>query len=184
MEDTRAARRYATALFEAARQYDVVQAVLDDLAAFEGLLQREEGFRRFFLSPHASRPEKAAMLEKVFSDRMTALTMQLIRVMLAKSRETEIEAVRSEFIKLYQAAEGIVQAVVTSAVPLNEQQKSALLARLEATQGKKFEADFQVDPHVMGGVKVAFGSDVLDGTVRGALDRLRDQLRHDVLKQA
>jgi F-type H+-transporting ATPase subunit delta len=184
VEDTRVARRYATALFQAAKQYDVVQAVLDDLASFEGLLNREDSFRRFFQSPSTSREEKLETLEKVFSDRITALTMQLIRVMLQKGREHEIQAVRAEFVKLHQAAEGIVQAVVTSAIAMDEKQKKALLAKLEATQGKKFDADFQIDPNMMGGIKVAFGSNVLDGTVRGALSRLRDQLRHDVLKQA
>ena len=184
MQDTRVARRYATAMFETARKYDVVQAVEDDLMTFERLLQKDVSFRHFFIAPYTSRAEKVATLEKIFSDRMTALTMQLIRVMLDKGREREIESVHAEFAKHRRAAEGVVHAVVTSAEPLSDQQRASLLAKLEATQGKKFEANFEVDPRVIGGVKVAFGSYVLDGTVRGALSKLRDQLRHDVLKQA
>jgi F-type H+-transporting ATPase subunit delta len=184
VHDNRVARRYATAMFETARKYDVVQAVEDDLATFERLLQNDATFRHFFIAPYTSRSEKIATLERIFSDRMTALTMQLIRVMLDKGREREIEAVHSEFAKLRRAAEGVVHATVTSAMALSDQQRSALLAKLEATQGKKFEASFEVDPRLIGGVKVSFESFVLDGTVRGALSKLRAQLRHDVLKQA
>ena len=184
MQDTRVARRYAQAMFETARKYDVVQAVEDDLATFERLLGSDATFRHFFIAPYTSRTEKVETLERIFSDRMTALTMQLIRVMLEKGREREIEAVHVEFAKLRRAAEGVVYAIVTSAMPLSDPQRTALLAKLEQTQGKKFEASFEVDPRVIGGVKVAFGSLVLDGTVRGSLSRLRDQLRHDLLKQA
>jgi F-type H+-transporting ATPase subunit delta len=171
-------------MFETARKYDVVQAVEDDLATFERLLQNDASFRHFFIAPYTSRAEKVATLEKIFSDRMTALTMQLIRVMLDKGREREIEAVHSEFAKLRRAAEGVIHATVTSAEPLSDKQQKALLAKLESTQGKKFEATFEIDSRVIGGVKVSFGSYVLDGTVRGTLSKLRDQFRHDVLKQA
>ncbi len=184
MQDNRVARRYAQALFDTARKYDVVQAVEEDLAAFGNLLDKDAEFRHFFIAPYTSRSEKVAIVEKIFSDRITALSMQLIRVMLEKGREREIQGVRTQFAQLRRDQEGIVHATVTSSVILSDTQRSALLAKLEATQGKKFEADFEVDPRVMGGVKVAYGSYVLDGTIRGNLNKLRDKLRHDLLKQA
>ena len=184
MEDHRVARRYAQALFEIARKNDIVQAVEDDLAAFSKLLKNDAEFRHFFVAPYTSRSEKIEIVDKIFSDRITALTLQLIRVMLEKGRERETQGVETAFANLRREQEGVVHATVTSVIELTDKQKSALLAKLEATQGKKFEADFEIDPRLLGGVKVAYGSYVLDGSVRGALDRLRDNLRHDVLKQA
>jgi F-type H+-transporting ATPase subunit delta len=183
LQDHRVAKRYALALFETARKYDIVSAVEADLGAFTGLIEKDPEFRFFFVAPYTSRQEKVAIVEKIFSDRITALTMQLIRVMLEKGREREIQGVSLEFANLRRAHDGIVHATVTSATELTAKQKSSLIARLEATQGKKFEADFEIDPRLMGGVKVAFGSYVLDGSVRGNLGKLRDQLRHDLLKQ-
>ncbi|HWD37514.1 MAG TPA: ATP synthase F1 subunit delta, partial [Fimbriimonas sp.] len=148
MQDNRVARRYAQALYETAVKYGTVGSIEDDLTALGNLLEQDKGFRHFFLAPSTSRAEKLKIVEKLFSDRVTAITMQLIRVMLEKGRETEVEGVRSEFSRLRRDAEGIVFATVTSAVALTDKQRSSLLSKLEATQGKKFEAQFEVDPHV------------------------------------
>ena len=184
MEDTRVARRYATALFQTAQKYEIVEAVEEDLAAFERLLESDAQFRHFFIAPYTSRQEKIEIVDRIFNDRITALSLQLIKVMLEKGRERELQSVRSEFLKLRRELGHIIYVVVSSATELDEAQKKKLLAQLETKLEKKVEADFAVDPRLIGGAKVAYGSYVLDGTVRGALSRLQDALRHDVLKQA
>src|SRR4051812_31778499 len=98
--DSRIGKRYASALFSTASRYDVVQAVEDDLNFIVGLMARDRGFRDFLLAPYTSREEKVKIIERIFSDRTTALTMQVLRVMLEKRRETEIESVRDEFVTL------------------------------------------------------------------------------------
>ena len=184
MEDTRVARRYATALFQTAQRYDVVQAVEEDLGAFERLVENDSQFRHFFIAPYTSRQQKIEIVDKIFNDRITALTLQLIKVMLEKGRERELRSVLSEFQRLRREHADIVHVTVTSAAELDATQRKQLINRLELKLGKKLEADFDIDHRLIGGVKVAYGSYVLDGTVRGALSRLQDTLRHDVLKQA
>jgi len=66
---------------------------------------------------------------------------------------------------------------------LDELQKKALVSKLETILGKKIEADFKIDPQIIGGIRVAYGNYILDGSIRGALSNLRDRLRHDLLKQ-
>jgi len=184
MEDNRIARRYAAALFETAVTHDVVQSVEEDLSAIVGLLENDARFREFFLAPITSREEKIAVAERVFSDRITALTMQLLRVMLGKRRETELPGVRTEYVELRREKEGVVHVVVTSAQELPEDQRTALVAKLGAVLGRKIEPEFNVDSRLMGGVRVQYENFVLDGSVRGSLDRLRERLRYDLLKQA
>jgi F-type H+-transporting ATPase subunit delta len=184
VHDTRVARRYAQALFDTAVKYDVVQSVEDDLGAFHSLLERPGEFRHFFIAPYSSRTEKIEFLDRTLGDRITALTLQLLRVMLEKGRERELQSVRTEFLRLRRDKEGVTLAVVTSAVVLDANQRSSLCDKLEKSFGHRVEAEFQCDPRLLGGIKVAYGSYVLDGTVKGALSRLRDVLRHDVLKQA
>jgi F-type H+-transporting ATPase subunit delta len=184
MKDGRVARRYAQALFETAQKYDVVKSVEEDLNAIDSLLENDKEFRNFFLAPHTGRAEKVAIAEKLFSDRVTAVSMQLLRLMLEKGREAEVQSVREEFSKLRRELENSTLATVTSATALDANQKRELLDQLAKANGKKFEAEFFVDPRLIGGVRVAFESYVLDGSVRGALAALREKLRHDVLKQA
>ena len=181
--DARVGKRYAQALFGTAQRYDVVQAVEDDLSSIIGLMEKDRAFRHFLIAPYTSRDEKVKTIERIFSDRITALTMQVLRVMLEKRREGEIKAVYNEFVNLRREANKTLFVTVTSAEALEESQRKALLAKIEASSGQKVEAEFHVEPALVGGVKIAFENYVLDGTIKGALAHLRDRLKHDILKQ-
>ena len=182
-QDSRIGKRYAQALFTTAQRYDVVQSVEDDLKTIVGLMEKDRSFRHFVLAPYTSREEKVKIIERIFSDRITALTMQVLRVMLEKRREGEIEAVHDSFVELRRTATATIHVKVTSAEEMPGDQRSALLAKIEKSTGKKVEADFEIEPHLIGGVKVAYENFVLDGTIKGALGHLRDKLKHDLLKQ-
>ncbi len=183
MIDTKVARRYASALFTTAQKNDVVKSVEDDLSAISGLLTNDPKFRDFILSPQVGRDEKIKIAETLFSDRVTALTMQALRLMLIKRRQSEIINVRDEYVALRREFGSVAYVEVTSAEALEPDQKNAIVAKLEQKLGKKVEADFRIDPRLIGGVKVQIGDFVLDGTVRGSLRRLGETLRRDVLKQ-
>lgn len=181
--DARVGKRYAQALFGTAQRFDVVDAVEADLNSIVGIMEKDRSFRDFILAPYTSRDEKVKIIERIFSDRITALTMQVLRVMLEKRREAELEAVRDEFVNLRRAANATIFVTVTSAEPLDESQRKALINKVQATTGKQIEAEYHVDASLIGGAKVTFDNYVLDGTVKGALAHLRDKLKHDLLKQ-
>jgi F-type H+-transporting ATPase subunit delta len=109
--------------------------------------------------------------------------MQVLRIMLEKGRENEIESVRLEYVALRRKHEGVVLATVTTALPLEEDLKLALVAKLEKSLGAKIETEYKVDPDLIGGIRVAYGDYVLDGSARGSLRLIREKLRYDVLKQ-
>jgi F-type H+-transporting ATPase subunit delta len=183
MASSKVARRYATALFNTALANDVVKSVEDDLSAISNLLSNDPKFKDFILSPEVGREEKIKIAEKLFSDRVTALTMQALRLLLIKRRESEITEVRNEYVALRREQGSVAYIMVTSAEALEPEQKDALVAKLETKFGKKVEADFKIDARLIGGVKVQVGDYVLDGTVRGSLRRLGETLRHNILKQ-
>jgi F-type H+-transporting ATPase subunit delta len=183
MADNRVSRRYAYALFTATEKANVTKSVEDDLNAIAGMLENNEQFKTFILAPYTGREEKIKVVEKIFSDRVTALTMQVLRLLLTKRREEFIVGVRDEFVTLRREREGVIFAVISSAYDIDAQQKKSLVAQLEKTLGKTVEAEFKLEPHLVGGVKVAYGNYVLDGSIRGALSSLREKLRHDLLRQ-
>ncbi|HVL38305.1 MAG TPA: ATP synthase F1 subunit delta [Fimbriimonadaceae bacterium] len=181
--DVRVGRRYARALFNAARRLDVIESVEDDLNAISSLISGDERFRTFLYSPRVPREEKLRIAERLFSDRVTALTMQALRLLLEKRREDEFPAIRLEYISLRREHERVLYAVITSANELDQAQRAAIVDKLATKTGKRVEPEFKVDPHLMGGLKIAYENYVLDGTVKGSLVRLRDNLKRDLLKQ-
>ena len=181
--DTRVAKRYARALFFAAEKANVVEAVETDLDAISNLSSQHAMFRGFLQSPRISRDDKIRIAEKLFADRVTALTMSALRLILSKRREGEFEPIREEYIRMRRERGAVLYAIITSAVELTDSEREAIRNKLAAQSGKRVEADYRVDSHLLGGVKVAIGDYVLDGTVRGSLNLLRDRLKYDLLKQ-
>ncbi|RYG43372.1 ATP synthase F1 subunit delta [bacterium] len=182
--DSRIGRRYAQALFSVALQHGMVRGVEDDLRALTSLYQDNPRFHELLTVPQTSREEKVRQLEALFGDRATALTMQVLRLMVEKGRESSLPGLRDEFVKLRRANEGVVYASVASAVQLSPEEKDTIVAKLTTTLGKKVEATFEVNPSLIGGVRVEYDNFVLDGSVRGSLNRMRERLRTDFLKQA
>lgn len=183
MNDKRVARRYAQALFALALKEEMVTPVEEDLAGIAGLLSHDERFRHFLLSPYASREEKLSIADKLFSDRITWLTMHALRLMLSKGRETELLNVRDEFVALRRVHVGAIYATISSAEALAQDQQSQIVSKIALITGKTVEARFEVDARLLGGVKVTYENNVLDGSLRGSLNALRDHLRHDILIQ-
>lgn len=183
MEDLRIARRYAHSLFLTAEKYDLIRSVEDDLRGIDSVLAKDEEFKDFLLSPYTSREDKIAIIERLFSDRVTALTMQLLRVMLEKRREAEIPNIRQEFAALRREQAGVVHLHVVSAEMLPDGQRQALLKKMAGLLGHEVEAEFEIDPLLIGGIRVAFDGNVMDGSARGALNALRERLKYDLLRR-
>lgn len=182
--ESKVAKRYANALFNAALKNDILLSVEDDLNGISNAMVADPNFKTFLMNPTIGREDKLKLMESVFSDRVTALTMQMIRLMLEKGREEEFGFLRLEFIKLRRAHESVIHAVVTSAKPMSKEEQDSVIGKISKETGKSVEPEFLVDAHLMGGVKVAYNDYVLDGTVRGYLNRLREKLVYDLLKQS
>src|SRR5688500_5998058 len=118
MIDRRVAKRYARALFNVALKEDIVDSVESDLDAIVGLMKKDERFESFILSPRIGREDKVQMSYKLFSDRVTAVTLQAMRLLLEKRREAEIEGMREEFAILRREHGQVLYATITSAEPL------------------------------------------------------------------
>ncbi|HLK16254.1 MAG TPA: ATP synthase F1 subunit delta [Fimbriimonadaceae bacterium] len=184
MTDTSVAKRYAQALFTTAKRHDVIASVEDDLAAIANLLKNDAAFRDFLFSPKVSRDEKVQIIDKLFSDRVTILTMYLLRLLLTKRRETEIEGIREEYEALRRGHAKAVLVTFSSAEELPDDQRKKLVEKTKKLTGRVVEPVFLVEPMLMGGVKIEYEDVLLDGTVRGNLEKLRERLRYDLFKNA
>lgn len=182
--DLRAARRYALALFSAAKDSNAVNETAEDLDAIATIMDASPDTKEFLESPEVDRSKKLAFVDKVFSDRARPLTMRLLRLLLEKGRQRELPGIRREFKIAMEDAAGIMRVFITSAVPLSADEVDRISQRVAQQTGKKVITEAEVDADVIGGVSVQYGNSILDGTVFGALKRLEEKFQIDVLKQA
>ncbi len=184
MAEQRVANRYARALFNTALKQNIVTSVSDDLEAITEAIRSSEQFRKFLGDPNTSTDGKLALLDRVFGDKITATTFNFVKLLMQKKRDDELFGVKLAYDQLRRDHEKVVKAVIESATTLDEAQRTAIITKIESEIGRKLEPSFVLNPDLIMGVKVTYGDYVLDGSVRGQLDRMKEKLLYDLLKQA
>jgi F-type H+-transporting ATPase subunit delta len=170
-----AARRYAEAGFEIAVRDGTVDAWRRELELAARVIS-DPVIAEAVRNPAVP----AALREKTIQDGLGSVVsepvLNLVRFMIRRGRIEDLDRVAAEFGRLDDERQGIVHAVATSALPLEPSEVKALTARLEQMTGQTVELSVEVDPSVLGGIVVRVGDRLIDGTVRGRLERLRSQL--------
>ena len=171
-----AARRYALALTQEAAHAGQAEAVDADVVFLGETLDGSRDLRLLFQSPVVSRDKKEAVLKALFSDRVSPLTMRFLDLLVSKQREALIPAVVQAVRALRDQDSNTVEAVVRSAKPLTDAERTTLTARLEARNGQTIRLKEEVRPELIGGLVVRVGDVVYDRSVRHQLETLREQL--------
>ena len=102
----------------------------------------------------------------------------LIWVAVATAGCADLRELTASPEELRRQHEGILEARIVSALPIDDRQQAELVARLEAKHGRKVSAQVEVDPKLIGGVRIVIGDKVIDATVRGKLDAMAAALTH------
>jgi F-type H+-transporting ATPase subunit delta len=170
------ARRYATALYASAKQRGVQDQVEADLTSTAELFQTERAFRDFLLKPDVLDEHKAEIVTRSLGPRVLPLTLHFLQLLLKKRRLDHLEVIQEVLRELIETDRGIVHAKVTTAVELKPELREKLKARLAAITGKTIILDLEVDLEIIGGVVVQLHNQLVDGSLRRELDRLRDDL--------
>jgi F-type H+-transporting ATPase subunit delta len=172
---TSAARRYAEAAFQLATRDGTFDAWAADLAIVNQLIG-DERVARIVGNPSVPLSRRQATIERLLAKRVSPLVLNLVRLLDQRGRLTLLPVVAADFDRLLDAMRGAVAATVTSAAPLEKDEIAAIVARLETMTGRTVKLATAVDPSLIGGLTVRVGDRMIDASVRGRLERLRDQL--------
>ena len=170
-----AARRYAEAASEIALRDGTVDVWRSELD-MAGAVVEDPAVARILANPAVALESRDAMVDSAIGSIVSVPVLNLVKLMLRRGRIEQLPQVAAEFRRLDNARQGIVPATATSASPLSQDEVRALVARLEQMTGARIELDLQVDPSLLGGLMVRVGDRMIDGSVRGRLERLRNQL--------
>ena len=170
-----AARRYAEAAFEVALRDGTVDTWRTDLRTAAGALT-DERLARILANPAIALESRAELVDTVVGDSISRPVRNLIQLQLRRGRIDQLPRVAAEFHRLDNRRQGITEASATSAADLSPDEVRALTTRLEQLTGGRVELDVAVDPSLLGGLVVRVGDRMIDGSVRGRLERLRNQL--------
>lgn len=172
---TIAARRYAEAAFELATRDAALDAWADGLA-LAARFAADERVTRVVDSPAIPHADRLATVDRLLEGRVATGTLNLARLLARRGRFGSLPAIAVEYTRLLNRQRGIVAAVVTSAQTLTADETTALRARVETMVGGAVDLRSEVDDALIGGLTIRVGDTLLDASVRGRLERLRNQL--------
>lgn len=173
---SKAARRYAYAYHETAIENNILEAVKDDVKLISDALEASKDLRLFLKSPLVNKDQKRAALLEIFDKKVQPLTIQLMKILTEKSRESLLELILKHFVDYYNVHHGIIEIDITSAFELDKEQVSNLIKQLEIQTGKKIELNRQVNSELIGGMMVRIDDTVIDGSVKHKLSQLKNRL--------
>jgi F-type H+-transporting ATPase subunit delta len=166
---------YSRALFEVAREHDVLDRIHDELGELADALDESHELQLFFFSPYFSSEEKKDGVARVVTGADERL-VRFLEMLAERHRMPVLPRIRREFDALWAEEHELLEVSVTSAVELDDQLVKGIGEQIEQQAGRRVELSSTVDPELLGGLKVRVGSMVLDASVRNRLDRLRKQL--------
>jgi F-type H+-transporting ATPase subunit delta len=170
--------RYATALFDLARDQNKLDAVGANLADLRQALAESDDLKRLVSSPLVRRDDAARAIGAVAADlKMDALTANFFGVLADNRRLGALGSIIRDFMTLSARHRGETSAQVVTAHPLDEGQQAALAARLKSIAGSEVAIDATVDPAILGGLIVRMGSRQIDGSIRTKLNALAHAMK-------
>ncbi|MFE4669539.1 F0F1 ATP synthase subunit delta [Streptomyces sp. NPDC056716] len=163
-----------TADLTAAQRAGALDTVEDELFRFGRIVSSSTELRAALTDRKATTAAKTELLRGLLGGRADAVTRRLVTRLVTAPRGRSLEAGLEHLSKLAAERRNRMVAVVTSAVPLSDQQKQRLGRALAGLYGRQMHLNLDVDPEVVGGMRVQIGDDVINGSIA---DRIEDAAR-------
>jgi len=173
------AGRYATALFDLARESNAIDAVKADLERFDALVAESADLNRLVRSPVFSADEQLQALSAVLERAgIGGLAAKFLKLVTANRRLFAVRDMVKAFRELVADHKGEATAEVTVAEGLKDEHLSALRSALKAVSGKKnVDLEIRIDPAILGGLVVKLGSRMVDSSLRTKLNAIRHAMK-------
>ena len=169
------ARRYAEAAFQVAEADDAQDQWQADLRTAAEILGMPEA-AAVVNSPAVPLQQRLAVTSALLESRIAPPALRLVSLLVERGRVAILGRVSDEFTRQLNRRRGIVVATVTSALPLTPDELNDITSRVEAMAGSQVDLRTEVDPAIIGGLTIQVGDRLLDASIRGRLERLREQL--------
>lgn len=168
---------YSRAFLAAATKAGNAEEMLEELGALvDEVLDKNADFDHMLKSQVMPHEEREAMIDRVFRGRASQLMVNFLKTLSKHGRLGNLRAIRTEAQDLYDTSQGRVKVTVTTALPLEDDVKSAIAAAVKQKTGGEPVLIERTRPDLIGGVVVQIGDTVFDGSVAARLRRLREKM--------
>lgn len=176
MRNRAVAKRYATALIELALQQSAVDQTQHDLELVVNTIETNDELCNVFYG-QVEPQVKQQLVKELFEGKVSALVLKFLQFVISKRREDELRTMAEVFGELANEWRNLIDVEVTTGTELPEDELAPLERRLRELTGKEVALKVNVDPALLGGLRVKIGDLVIDGSVAARLRMMATQLQ-------
>lgn len=178
---TQLEQSYAAGLYALGQEEHITDELMQQLSVLEQALGQDSEYLDLLSTPALSKEERCALLDQAFRDKVHIYVLNFMKILTEKGYIRYFSGCCRAFRQQYNEDRGILPVRVVSAVALTEDQQQRLQAALCKRTGKTVSLECQVDPRVLGGIRLDYDGVRIDGTVKSGLDAMRQLLQNTVL---
>ena len=178
MNNPRLAGRYAKSLLGLAVEQNQLDAVHADMRTIRAICKSNPDFVAMLKSPVINADKKEKLLEAITTGKVSAITTLFLKLLVSKARENSLPEIAKAFIDQYNERNNIHQVKVTTAVPMSDQLRDAIVEKIKTnTSIQKIELETAVDDDLIGGFTLELGDTLVDASILRDLNDVKKQFK-------
>ncbi len=174
------AKEYGRALFLLTEEESSTERVLSDARAVKTAFAEEKGYAKLLNTPALTKEERLGLIDESLGG-VDRHLRSLVKMLASEHAAHTVTAALDGFISAYEESRGIEHATVISARPLSEGELARLKEKLEAATSRTFVIKSEVDPSILGGVKLRYMGIQLDSSLKTKLDVFAEGLTKTIV---
>ncbi|MBE5860345.1 MAG: ATP synthase F1 subunit delta [Butyrivibrio sp.] len=178
---TKAGDLYGQSLYDLALSENLTDDILGQMESVKEIFKENPDYITLLSEPSIPKKERLKLVDEAFDGQLQPYLLNFIKILVERGLLRQFSACSRRFRESYNKDHGIAEAIVTSAITLNDSQIDALKHKLESITGKKILLSQKTDASVLGGIRVDIEGKLFDGTVQGRLDELRKKVDETVM---
>ena len=183
MNQSRATTRYAKALLELSIEKNVIESSYNDMALVDSTCLKNKELILLLKSPVIKTEKKLRILKQIFEKEISVFSMNFIAIIVKKNREALLPQIANAFVSQYKKHKNIQEAIVTTAIPLTKELKSAIIRYIKKNGEIEVELTEVVDKNIIGGAIIKIGDKQLDASVVSQISELRQMFNKNLYLQ-
>ena len=170
-----ASKRYAKALIESAAESNLLEETYSEINSFKDMLKNSRQLSEYLLNPTISKEDKGNLIIKILGDEYPNL-INLVNLLTINNRLDEFENIADSFNVLYVKRKGIIEARITSAVPISNDLETEVVKYLESIKRGQINLTKKIDKSIIAGFVLDFDDTQFDASAKKKLNKMQKQL--------
>lgn len=173
---TELAREYGDGLYALTEEENISREVLEQMLALKSLFREQPDFVKLLGNMSLSKEERVKILDSVLRGQIHIYLLNFLKILCERCALNEYEGCLTAFKTLYNQAHGIVEATVTTAVPLDDEQRARMAEKLSKMTDKLVMLNEKVDEGIIGGVLLEMNGQRYDNTLKNRLKSIHSAM--------